>query len=177
MAQIKIEITYDPSTETLAQAVSSLVPSTAGIDPNALGEAVTQEALARLGKATNKTPPAKPETADKTEGAGPTSAATGETSAATGETSAATGETSAAAESEGETAKESAGGKPDASPSEPSPKKVSKTDVRAVATALSKAGKREALSAIFAEFGGKKLSDIKEEDYPALMERLVAANG
>ena len=163
MAQIKIEITYDPSTETLAQAVSSLVPSTAGIDPNALGEAVTQEALARLGKATNKTPPAKPETADKTEGAGPTSAATGETSAA--------------AESEGETAKESAGGKPDASPSEPSPKKVSKTDVRAVATALSKAGKREALSAIFAEFGGKKLSDIKEEDYPALMERLVAANG
>ena len=48
MAQIKIEITYDPSTETLAQAVSSLVPSTAGIDPDALGEAVTQEALARL---------------------------------------------------------------------------------------------------------------------------------
>ena len=35
----------------------------------------------------------------------------------------------------------------------------------------------EELSAIFAEFGGKKLSDIKEEDYPALMERLVAANG
>lgn len=158
MAQIKIEITYDPSTETLAQAVSSLVPSTAGIDPDTLGEAVTQEALARLGKATGKT-----ETADKTEGAGPTAAATGEASAA--------------AKNEGETVKESAGSKPDASPSEPSPKKVSKTDVRAVATALSKAGKREALSAIFAEFGGKKLSDIKEEDYPALMERLVAANG
>ena len=163
MAQIKIEITYDPSTETLAQAVSSLVPSTAGIDPNALGEAVTQEALARLGKATGKTAPAKAETVDKTEGAGPTTADTGKTSAA--------------AKNEGETVKESAGSKPDASPSEPSPKKVSKTDVRAVATALSKAGKREELSAIFAEFGGKKLSDIKEEDYPALMERLVAANG
>ena len=29
MAQIKIEITYDPSTETLVQAVSSLVPKAA----------------------------------------------------------------------------------------------------------------------------------------------------
>ena len=116
-----------------------------------------------MGKATGKTAPVKPETADKTEGAGPTAADTDKTSAA--------------AKNEGETVKESAGGKPDVSPSDPSPKKVSKTDVRAVATALSKAGKREALSAIFAEFGGKKLSDIKEEDYPALMERLVAANG
>lgn len=151
MAQIKIEITYDPSTETLEQAVSSLVPK-AAIDPNALGEAVTQEALARLGKAPGKT-----------ETEGPTSAGTGETSAP--------------AKNDGTAASETAGGKPSASPSESSPKKVSKTDVRAVATALSKAGKREELSAIFAEFGGKKLSDIKEEDYPALMERLVAANG
>lgn len=153
MAQIKIEITYDPSTETLEQAVSSLVPK-AAIDPNALGEAVTRKALARLGKAPGKT-----------ETEGPTSAGTGETSAP--------------AKNEGTAASETAGGKPGASPSEPGPepKKVSKTDVRAVATALSKAGKREELSAIFAEFGGKKLSDIKEEDYPALMERLVAANG
>ena len=155
MAQIKIEITYDPSAETLEQAVSSLVPK-AAIDPNALGEAVTQEALARLGKAPGKT---------KTEGP----------------TSAGSGETSAPAKNDGTAASETAGGKPSASPSKPEPgpepKKVSKTDVRAVATALSKAGKREELSAIFAEFGGKKLSDIKEEDYPALMERLVAANG
>ena len=153
MAQIKIEITYDPSTETLEQAVSSLVPK-AAIDPDALGEAVTREALARLGKAPGKT-----------ETEGPTFAGTGETSAP--------------AKNEGTAASETAGGKPGASPSEPGPesKKVSKTDVRAVATALSKAGKREELSAIFAEFGGKKLSDIKEEDYPALMERLVAANG
>lgn len=153
MAQIKIEITYDPSTETLEQAVSSLVPK-AAIDPDALGEAVTRETLARLGKAPGKT-----------ETEGPTSAGTGETSAP--------------AKNEGTAASETADGKPSASPSEPGPepKKVSKTDVRAVATALSKAGKREELSAIFAEFGGKKLSDIKEEDYPALMERLVAANG
>lgn len=46
-----------------------------------------------------------------------------------------------------------------------------------VSTVLSKAGKREELSAIFAKFGGKKLSDIKEEDYPALMKELEAANG
>jgi hypothetical protein len=69
MAQIKIEITYDPSTETLAQAVSSLVPSTAGIDPDALGEAVTQEALARLGKTTGK---AAQTNEVKAEGADPT---------------------------------------------------------------------------------------------------------
>lgn len=155
MAQIKIEITYDPSTETLEQAVSSLVPKTA-IDPNALGEAVTRETLARLGKASGKTE---------------------STETPKGPTSAGTGETSATVKAEAPTASETAGNKPGASPSDPEPKKVSKTDVRAVATALSKAGKREELSAIFAEFGGKKLSDIKEEDYPALMERLVAANG
>jgi len=149
MAQIKIEITYDPSTETLAQAVSSLVPSTAGIDPDALGEAVTQEALARLGKTTGK---AAQTNEVKAEGADPTPAATGETAA-----SAKTGD---------QAAETSASGKPGASPS-----------VRAAATVLSKAGKREELSAIFAKFGGKKLSDIKEEDYPALMKELEAANG
>ena len=53
---------------------------------------------------------------------------------------------------------------------------VTKTDVRAVATALSKSGKRAELQAIFKELGGSKLSDIKEADYPALMEKLVAAN-
>lgn len=158
MAQIKIEITYDPSTETLEQAVSSLVPKTA-IDPNALGEAVTQEALARLRKTSGKA-----ETPNKTESANSTPAAADEIAAP--------------AETEGAAAKETASGKPGASPSDAKPeKKVSKTDVRAIATVLSKAGKRDQLSAIFAEFGGKKLSDIKEEDYPALMEKLEAANG
>lgn len=154
MAQIKIEITYDPSTETLEQAVSSLVPKTA-IDPDALGEAVTQEALARLGKTSGKTDPE-----DKSKG----------------HTAAAADKTDAPAKTEGTATENAAGDKPGAASSE-SGRKVSKTDVRAVATALSKAGKREQLSAIFAEFGGKKLSDIKEEDYPALMEKLEAANG
>lgn len=147
MAQIKIEITYDPSTETLEQAVSSLVP----------------KASASTALPASK-PAAKTESEDKPKG--PTPAATAETAA-----TAATGNTAAS---------DTASGQPDASPSEPEPKpekKVSKTDVRAVATALSKAGKREQLSKIFAEFGGKKLSDIKEEDYPALMEKLEAANG
>lgn len=146
MAQIKIEITYDPSTETLEQAVSSLVPK-------ASASAVTSSKP-------ETTPTAKPENKP----AGPTPAATGETAAT--------------APTEGETATTGASGQPAASLSETKPeRKVSKTDVRAIATALSKAGKREQLSAIFAEFGGKKLSDIKEEDYPALMEKLEAANG
>lgn len=145
MAQIKIEITYDPSTETLEQAVSSLVPkAAASAAPNMKPETT-----------------GKPVTEDKPKGPTP----------------AATDETAASAPTEAPAAKETASDKPGASPSDPEPKKVSKTDVRAIATALSKAGKREQLSAIFAEFGGKKLSDIKEEDYPALMEKLEAANG
>lgn len=51
---------------------------------------------------------------------------------------------------------------------------VSLTDVRAVALKLSKAGKQDVLKAAFAKFGGKKLSDIKPDDYPALMEALAA---
>ena len=37
-----------------------------------------------------------------------------------------------------------------------------------------KAGKQDFLRAAFAKFGGKKLSDIKEEDYPALMDELAS---
>lgn len=51
---------------------------------------------------------------------------------------------------------------------------VSLTDVRAVALTLSKAGKQDALKAAFAKFGGKKLSDIKPEDYGALMKELTS---
>lgn len=59
---------------------------------------------------------------------------------------------------------------------EPKAKVISKTDVRAKCLALSKAGKTDLLVSIFGEFGAKKLSDIKESDYPALMEKLGAAN-
>lgn len=52
--------------------------------------------------------------------------------------------------------------------------KVNLTDVRAVALKLSKAGKQDVLKAAFAKFGGKKLSDIKSEDYGALMKELTS---
>lgn len=58
------------------------------------------------------------------------------------------------------------------------PKEEAKTytaiDVKAVCLKLSKAGKQDLLRATFAKFGGKKLSDIKPEDYPALMDELAA---
>lgn len=52
-----------------------------------------------------------------------------------------------------------------------------KTDVRALALKLSKAGKQDVLKELFAKYGADKLSGVAEEDYPALMEDLVAANG
>lgn len=54
--------------------------------------------------------------------------------------------------------------------------KITKTDLRAVALKLSKSGKADELEKIFGEFGAANLSSIKETDYPALMERLVAIN-
>ena len=49
-------------------------------------------------------------------------------------------------------------------------KPITKTDIRAVALKLSKAGKQKELADIFAKFGCKKLSDFdsRTEDYPAL---------
>lgn len=55
--------------------------------------------------------------------------------------------------------------------------KVELTDVRAVALKLSKAGKQDVLKAAFAKFGGKKLSDIKSDDYAALMAELTKEAG
>lgn len=58
-------------------------------------------------------------------------------------------------------------------------KPITKTDIRAVALKLSKAGKQKELAAAFAKFGCKKLSDFdsRTEDYPALMRELVSVNG
>ena len=58
-------------------------------------------------------------------------------------------------------------------------KLITKTDIRAVALKLSKAGKQKELADIFAKFGCKKLSDFdsRTEDYPALMKELVSVNG
>lgn len=55
---------------------------------------------------------------------------------------------------------------------------ITKTDIRAVALKLSKAGKQDTLAEIFKKFGCKKLSDFdkRTEAYPALMRELVNAN-
>lgn len=58
-------------------------------------------------------------------------------------------------------------------PTEAPKKSYTAVDVKAVCLKFSKAGKQDILRAAFAKFGGKKLSDIKEEDYPALMEELA----
>lgn len=55
------------------------------------------------------------------------------------------------------------------------PKAPSKTDVRAVALKLSKAGQQDKLKEIFAKYGADKLSGVAESDYPALMKDLEEA--
>ena len=58
---------------------------------------------------------------------------------------------------------------------EPQPKTaVTKTDVRAEALRLSKAGKQKELAQVFASFGCKKLSDFdnRTDDYSALLAAL-----
>ena len=58
---------------------------------------------------------------------------------------------------------------------EPEKKTISKTDVKAVCLQLSKDGKQELLKQAFAKFGAKKLTEVAESDYPALMEELSNA--
>lgn len=53
---------------------------------------------------------------------------------------------------------------------------ISKSDVRAVALKLSKAGKSNVLKEIFAKFGAEKLGDVPEDKYSELMRELVSAN-
>lgn len=134
MAQIKVEVQYDPSKETLEQALAGLIGKAPAAKPAAKSAPVKADAPAKV-----ETPVEEPK--------------------------------SAPVEAPVEAPAEAPVSKPE--PEAP----VSKTDVRAIATALSKAGKQDELKKIFAEFGGKKLSDIAEVDYPALMKKLVAANG
>lgn len=51
---------------------------------------------------------------------------------------------------------------------------LTKTDVRAVALKLSKAGMSDTLKDIFAKFGASKLSEVPEERYNDLMDELMA---
>lgn len=55
-------------------------------------------------------------------------------------------------------------------------KTVTKTDVRAVALKISKAGKSDVLKEIFAKFEATKLSEVPEDRYDELMEELVAVD-
>lgn len=73
-----------------------------------------------------------------------------------------------------EAAKPATTSTPAPTPAEPTEKAIELSDVRALALSLSKAGKQDALKAAFAKFGGKKLSDIKPENYAELMTVLSA---
>ncbi len=63
--------------------------------------------------------------------------------------------------------------KEEAEPAKETAKAVTKTDVRAVALKISKAGKSDVLKEIFAKFEATKLSEVPEERYDELMEELV----
>lgn len=142
MAKIELNITFDTKEETLEAVLNGLRSNFV----DSLGEAVTEEAVARISKATVDTAkneaPAEPRLPDDP---APASAPVETPTEATPEP-------------------------------KPTTETVSKTDVRALATALSKAGKKAELRAIFEKFGAQKLSDIQESDYPALKKELEAAN-
>lgn len=54
-------------------------------------------------------------------------------------------------------------------------KPATKTDVRALALKLSKAGRHDALKEIFAKFGATKLSEVPDDRYDELMKELADA--
>lgn len=59
-----------------------------------------------------------------------------------------------------------------AEPDAPETPTVTKADVFSMALKCSKAGKQKELAAAFKSFGAKKLSEVPESDYPALMKML-----
>ena len=76
-------------------------------------------------------------------------------------------------EPEPEKTEEPAPEKPeDTPPWEEEPKTVTLSELRKKGTELTKAGKLPELQAVFAEFGAKKLSQIAESDYHAVMKKL-----
>ncbi len=128
---VEVKITFDPSEETLEQAVSKM--------------------LGRRAAEVPEIETSKPEKlkVDKTE-----KKATAEAPASEPEAPA-----------------------PDPVPETPkTDPAVTKTDIRAIATAISKAGKKAELKAALEAFGATKLSDVKEADYPALKKKLEAIN-
>ena len=79
----------------------------------------------------------------------------------------------APAEKEAPAEKPAKEAKPDPAP-EKAEKKITKADIRKLGLALTKADKTEELSEALSSFGAKKLSEVKEEDYAALYEKLEA---
>lgn len=63
-----------------------------------------------------------------------------------------------------------------AAPIESTKSSITVTQLKPVAAKLAKSGKREELKAIFAKYEASMLSEVKPEDYEALMKDLVAAN-
>lgn len=56
-------------------------------------------------------------------------------------------------------------------PQQPEPTLVTLEAVRAKLTDISQGGKKTEVSALIAEFGAKKLTDVKPEDYAALLAK------
>ena len=56
-------------------------------------------------------------------------------------------------------------------PFEEDPKTYTLVEVRAELSKLTKAGKKEQVHKLLQEFGAEKLTQVKEEDYPALMKK------
>ena len=54
---------------------------------------------------------------------------------------------------------------------QPEPALITLEEVRAKLSALSQAGKKTEVSALIAEFGATKLTEVKSEDYAALMAK------
>ena len=128
---VEVKITFDPSEETLEQAVSKMLGQRAAEAPE-----------------TETSKPEKLKT-DKAEKKAATEAPASEPEAPA----------------------------PDPAPELPkTDPAVTKTDIRAIATAISKAGKKAELKAALEAFGATKLSDVKEADYPALKKKLEAIN-
>ena len=56
-------------------------------------------------------------------------------------------------------------------PFEEDPKTYTLVEVRAELSKLTKTGKKEQVHKLLQEFGAEKLTQVKEEDYPALMKK------
>ena len=144
---IEVKISYDPKTETLEQALASLNAKTSG--GSAPAKTVDLNAYAKpQGSIPEETPRAQEETKPEPKAA-------------------------PEPKQESKPEPETAAPVPDQG-NKPEP--VTKTDIRAIATAISKAGKKAELKAALESFGATKLSDVKEDDYPALKAKLEAIN-